>query len=333
MEQLIKQALKSLTKLGNSEHVALLSVEDHGVGVIVGGLNKGEFTLPGKRLEFKDTPLEKVISTKQAHTFHGTIIDSLPMPTHQDAGSGMGCLCIPLQDDNNKLVGLALLSQKSATPLSAGLMQVLNVLRPLMASILQTSMENEHLIQMATLDSLTGLYSRRYFEGRLQEEFTRFRRHGGVMSLLLIDVDRFKQINETCGYQEGNRVLQEVAKLINSSIRKEIDIPCRYGGEQFMLLLPNTNVDGAYVLAERVRKRCEQFRFNTSKGIPLKVTISVGIAHSVDIVHEETIDENGEIIVEGGPENLLTKEELLYRTDTMLYAAKQAGRNQIMVWW
>lgn len=333
MEQLIKQALKTLAKLGNSDQVALFSVEDNGVGVMAGGLNKGEFLLPGKRLEFKDTPLEKIISTKQAHTYPGTLVDSLPFPTYKETNNGLGCLCLPLLNDNTKLIGIALLSQKTASPLPTVQVQVLNLLRSLMAVILETAMETEHLIQMATTDSLTGLYSRRYFEGRLQEEFTRVRRHGGEMSVLLIDVDRFKQINETCGYPEGNRVLQELAKLISTTIRKEIDIPCRYGGEQFILLLPNTNVDGAYVLAERLRKRCEQQRFSTLKGIPLKVTISVGISHSMDIVHEEETSDNDEAVVPVAQVNLVTKEELLYRADTMLYAAKQAGRNQVMVWW
>ncbi len=332
MERLNKQLLMTLAQLGNSEQILLISLKDEKIGIIVGKLSKGEHSLLGKRLEFKNTPLEKVVSTRQTHTFPGTLLDGIPIPTYTETNSGFGCLCIPLLSEDNNVIGIALLTQKAGIPLPSEKLQILNFLRPLVSSIMGAMMETENLIQMATTDALTGLYSRRYFEGRLQEEFTRVRRHGGVMSILLMDIDRFKQINETCGYQEGNQVLQEVAKLIRTSIRKEIDIPCRYGGEQFILLLPNTDVDGAYILAERIRKRCELQRFTTQKGIPLKVTISIGIAHNVDIAHTE--EEEDEIAAQTvNPVNLLTKEELLYRADTMLHAAKQAGRNQIMVWW
>ncbi len=333
MEQLIKQTLYMLAKLCNSDQVILLNVEDNSIGVVIGGFNKGELALPGKTLKFKNTPLEKIVTTKQAHTYHADLVEELLIPTYKPSAHSIGCLCIPLLNDQNKVIGLALLSQKAGQPLPSDRAQILSLLRPLMASVINAAMENEHLIQMATTDNLTGLYNRRYFETRLQEEFTRIRRHGGGMSLMLIDVDRFKQINETCGYPEGNRLLQELAKLIALSIRKEIDIPSRYGGEQFILLLPSTEVDGAYVLAERIRKRCEQFRFMTLKGIPLKMTVSIGIAHSLDVVHQENIGADGEAVAEVAQVNLVTKEELLYRADTMLTAAKQAGRNQIMVWW
>lgn len=331
MERLIRQALNTLAKLSNSDYIALLTIEENNqVGVLSGGLSKGEFILPGRRLELKNTPLERIVLTKQSNTYPALLVDAVPLPTYQGTKESFGCLCIPLLNDTNtKVVGMILLSQKNIVPHNPERMQAFNALRGLLAAVLDISTESDDLIQMVTRDNLTGLYTRRYFESRLQEEFSRIRRHGGVMSLLLIDIDRFSQINETCGYQEGNRMLREIAKLVTGSIRKEIDIPCRYSSEQFILLLPNTDVDGAYVLAERVRKKCEQHRFTTQKGIPLKVTISVGIAHNVDVALEEAEGEGAQ----PGQVNLLSKEELIYRADMMLYAAKQAGHNQIMVWW
>jgi len=330
MERLIRQLLNTLAKLSNSEYIALLKVEESNLtGVLVGGLNKEEFVLPGRRLEFSNTPLERIIATKQINTYPAMLVEALPVPVYQGTKDSLGCLCMPfLNDDNTKVSGMALLLQKTIAPLPPERMQFLNASRDLFAAVMEMATESDYLIQMATKDSLTGLYSRLYFESRLQEEFSRVRRHGGVMSLLLIDVDRFKQINETCGYSEGNGMLQEIAKLISSSIRKEIDIPCRYGGERFTLLLPNTDVDGAYVLGDRIRKKCEQHRFTTQKGIPLKITVSIGIAHNVDVALDEAENE-----LVSPPVNLLSKEELIYRADMMLYAAKQAGRNQIMVWW
>ncbi|WP_349649213.1 sensor domain-containing diguanylate cyclase [Candidatus Parabeggiatoa sp. HSG14] len=326
MEQLLKQALETIVHLGNDKPVALLSVKDKYDGMVVGGWVKGEFILPSKDIKFKGTPLEKIITTKEAHTYPGTVMESLPFPSYKETNSGFTCLCLPLLGENKKVKGVAVIAQKRGDPLSSDRLQALSTLTPLIAAVVEASIEAERLIKLATRDGLTELYTRHYFETRLQEEFTRVRRHGGVFSLLMVDVDHFKQINDTCGYKEGNRVLQELAKLLDNSIRNEIDIPCRYAGKKFLLLLPNTDVDGAYVLGDRIRRRCEQHRFATQQGIPLKVTLSIGIAHNVDIAHHDD-DNNSTDIQE------VSKEELIHRADLMLYAAKQAGRNQVMVWW
>ena len=120
-----------------------------------------------------------------------------------------------------------------------------------------------------------------------------------------------------------------MANILNTSIRKEIDIPCRYSGKQFGILLPNTDVDGAYVLGERIRQRCEKQVFSTSQGIPVKITMSIGIAHNIEVAHEEVLQQN----TNQPPVTQISKEELMCRADLMLHAAKQAGCNQVMVWW
>jgi len=329
MERLIIQAIETVAHLCHKKPIALLSVEDKQKGIVVGGWIKGECILPHTTIQIKNTPLEKMFSTKQAHTYPGMVVESLPFPANKETKSGFSCLCLPLlSEDGNQLKGVLVIAQKRGVPITAAQLQTLDTVIPLIAAVVEASVENEQLIQLATRDGLTNLYARHYFETRLQEEFTRVRRHGGVFSMLMIDVDHFKQINDTCGYQEGNRVLQEVAKLLTNTVRIGIDIPCRYNGKQFTLLLPNTSVDGAYILADRIRKRCEYHRFMTQQGIPVKVTVSIGIAHNVDIAHDDNTDnQNTNQVTE------ISKEELIHRADLMLYAAKQAGRNQVMVWW
>ncbi len=333
MERLIRQAIETVANLCHKKPVALLSVEDKHKGTIVGGWIKGECILPHTTFQIKKTPIEKIILTKQAHTYSGIVVESLPFPADNETKSGFSCLCLPLLSEDGKLLkGVLVIAQKRGNPITTAQLQTLDTILPLIAAVVEASLENERLIQLATRDGLTNLYARHYFETRLQDEFTRVRRHGGVFSVLVIDVDHFKQINDTCGYKEGNRVLQEIGKLLTNTIRIGIDIPCRYNGKQFTLLLPNTSVDGAYILGERIRKRCESHRFTTEQGIPIKVTISIGIAHNVDIAHNEVIDEN----TDNQNTNSVTeisKEELIHRADLMLYAAKQAGRNQVMVWW
>jgi two-component system, cell cycle response regulator len=334
MERLMRRALEIIARLSDGKPITLLSVEEKHKGMVVGGFVKGELIFPNKKINLKGNPVEKMISAKEAHTYPGMVVESLPFPAPKDNKSGFSCLCLPLLNEKSQVKGIIIIAQKRGHPLAAERLNSLNTILPLIATVIETSLEHERLIQLATRDSLTELYSRPYFETRLQEEFTRVRRHGGVFSLLMIDIDRFKQINETCGYKEGNRVLQEVANLLNHSIRQEIDIPCRYAGKKFTLLLPNTSVDGAYILAERIRQRCEQNHFATRQGIPLKVTLSAGIAHNVDIAHEEMLDDDDESVQKDDVQpTAISKEELMHRADTMLQAAKTAGRNQVMVWW
>ncbi len=340
MEQLVKQSVNALARFGNSKQVMLLRIENSQNGVIMGALLNGKFVFPDEPIKLANTPLEKIILTKQTYTYPGTLVKSCPFPTYQETRSNFNCVCLPLLSEGNQAIGIGVIAQKIGISLSSERLQILNLLRPLIAAVLEANatvvtamMEKERLLQLATIDGLTELYTRRYFETRLQEEFTKVRRHGGVFSLLLADVDHFKQINDTCGYKEGNRVLQEIAKILNHCIRREIDIPCRYNGKQFIILLPNTDVDGAYILADRIRRSCEQHLFTTLQGIPLKVTLSIGVAHNIDIAHDEDMDEDAEVIEETAQVTEVSKEEVIYRADLMLHAAKQAGHNQVMVWW
>lgn len=340
MKQLIKQAVITLARFGNSKQVVLLKVETINNGIIIGAFLNGEFLFSNESIKLNNTPLEKIISTKQTYTYPGTVVKSIPFPIYQDSRSDFSCVCLPLLNEENQVIGIVILTQKIGISLSSERLHVVNLLRPLIAAIIETNVtmtellaERENLLQLSTIDSLTSLYTRRYFETRLQEEFTKVTRHGGVFSLLLIDIDHFKQINDTCGYKEGNRVLQEVAQILTHSIRKEIDIPCRYNGKQFGILLPYTDVDGAYILAERIRRGCEQHLFTTQQGIPFKVTLSIGVAHNIDIAHHEELNDSDRIVVESASVTEVSKEEVIYRVDVMLNAAKQAGHNQVMVWW
>jgi diguanylate cyclase (GGDEF)-like protein len=236
-----------------------------------------------------------------------------------------------MQDKRHPVIAIAVITQDKKFPINTDTLAMLTFMTPLLADALSTIFENQALYTQATVDKLTNLYTRHYFEIRLQEEMTRVRRHGGILSTMLIDIDSFKKINAQYGYQEGDRILQEVAKILTASIRREIDIPCRYAGEQFILLLPHTDVDGAYILGDRIRKRCEQNIFLTTKKDHVHITVSIGIANNVDVIRDE--DDMDAEPIELDKNSLISKEELLNRADIMLTAAKQAGRNHVMVWW
>lgn len=161
--------------------------------------------------------------------------------------------------------------------------------------------------RLATVDELTGIANRRRLFEMGQREFEYARRYDIPLAAILLDIDHFKKINDTYGHKSGDRVLEGIAALIKRSVR-EVDVFGRYGGEEFVLLLPQTNREAALEVAERLRSRVEALRFETDRGV-LQVTISLGVAMS-------------------RPE-LASLAVLIDRADQAMYAAKQAGRNRV----
>jgi diguanylate cyclase (GGDEF)-like protein len=160
------------------------------------------------------------------------------------------------------------------------------------------------LWDMAVTDSLTGLYVRRYFMVKLYEEVHRAERYNNILSLVMADLDRFKNINDTYGHDTGDRVLKEIGSFLQENVR-DVDMVARYGGEEFVILIPEAAKDAAYILSERLRKKFEKLKF---ENLP-QITISLGIA---------TYPFDGK-----------QPEDLLKNADAAMYAAKRAGRNQV----
>lgn len=164
--------------------------------------------------------------------------------------------------------------------------------------------KNEMLALMVITDGLTSLYNHKYMFERLENELLEAKRYKKELSLLMIDVDHFKRINDTYGHQSGDNVLAELAHMLKITFR-EIDIVGRYGGEEFMIILPETGNKEAVISAERVRSFVEKAVWDLDR---TKVTISVGVA---------TLKEEK------------TAEEFVEKADDMLYGAKNKGRNRV----
>jgi diguanylate cyclase (GGDEF)-like protein len=167
---------------------------------------------------------------------------------------------------------------------------------------------NAELDLISRTDVLTGLYNRRHLEEHLGQLFSAARRHGHGFAVVMLDIDHFKTINDSVGHAGGDIVLREVAARVRSSVRRE-DIPGRWGGEEFLLLLPFLDADGTRALGERLRTAVAATPVDFG-GRPIPVTVSLGGAAGVD---------------DGGPEALVR------RADAALYAAKHAGRNRVEV--
>jgi diguanylate cyclase (GGDEF)-like protein len=164
------------------------------------------------------------------------------------------------------------------------------------------------LVEMNHRDALTGTYNRRYFTCRLKEEFERHRRYRRPMSMLMIDIDHFKRVNDSCGHPCGDHVLKSVCGTIQSALRR-VDILARFGGEEFCCILPETPFDHSMVLAERIRALVESSSC-VHDGKIVRVTVSIGVPGPA------------------GPSD--THETLLKNADDALYRAKEAGRNRVV---
>ncbi|NVJ71439.1 MAG: diguanylate cyclase [Alphaproteobacteria bacterium] len=167
---------------------------------------------------------------------------------------------------------------------------------------------NQELTHLAMTDALTGCFNRRYFLNAADMELSRMKRHGYPVVVAMIDIDHFKDINDTYGHSVGDSVLADVAKVCDDTIRYE-DTMGRLGGEEFAVLLPVADDEGASGVLERLRQSVENLTFEGHEG--LRVTVSIGLS-------ELRADD-------------LTVEQGLKRADEALYAAKNQGRNQLMV--
>ena len=190
--------------------------------------------------------------------------------------------------------------------------------------------QETRLRHMVIRDGLTELYNRSYFFHRLNSEIERSRRYGRIVSILLMDIDNFKLFNDTFGHLAGDAMIQRVAEVFRSNIRRsetqpsyDVDIPCRYGGEEFAIILPEITAEGGYetalrlsekvvsnsalVVAERIRRQIEEAKLEENKG----VTISVGVATY--------------------PFHALTTDALVHAADVALYRAKDMGKNRVAI--
>jgi len=186
----------------------------------------------------------------------------------------------------------------------------------ILVNIISISIGNANLFQetkkLSLTDGMTNLHNYRYFEDRLNEEINRAKRHSKKVSLMILDIDHFKNYNDTLGHQAGDTVLRHLGKLLKATIRDE-DIVARYGGEEFCIILPGIQKDGIAALGERVRSKIEFEPFHKEEIQPGgKVTVSLGIATF--------------------PDDADDFHQLVEKADKALYRAKDMGRNQTVVY-
>ncbi len=212
-------------------------------------------------------------------------------------------ICSPLKFKEGTIGVINIVNKRSGNEFKDSDLSLLN----LIASQAAVTIENNKLYELSITDGMTRLFVHRYFQARLSEELLRARRYGLTLSLIMIDIDNFKKFNDTYGHQVGDTVIQKVAQSIRETVRTGIDIPCRYGGEEMSVILPETRPEEAYHTAERLRERIAGIVVPHSSG-DLRITVSIGVASYPVHSHD--------------------RETLIKVADKALYASKGNGKNR-----
>jgi len=307
VNELAAELLRPIPRALNTPYVSLLLPSN---GSFVSQFNNQLIGVePPSALELhQDSPIMKWLRENNG-PLSTKVIDTAPpfrnlaqaeRSAIQDCDIG---LLVPMWD-NSRIIGILALGPKKRGSYSRDDIALLTKV----CQELAVTMANAQLYSMTRdrvhTDELTGLLSHGYFHRRIDEEISRCSRFGNIFSVLFLDVDLFKSYNDAFGHLAGDDILREITRHIKGPIRS-IDIPCRYGGDEFAVILPESSLDDAYNVAERIRKKVETEM--DSKGIA--ITCSIGVA--------------------SWPTSGVTKEALLTAADSALYLSKQAGRNRV----
>jgi diguanylate cyclase (GGDEF)-like protein len=227
-----------------------------------------------------------------------------------DLSSGT-VLAFPLASRGNRvgvLIGLDREPSSRGPRLAVSMLRALRVLLEPAAAAVDNALLLKRAEALSVTDDLTSLYNSRYLNQVLRRETKRASRSGRPLSLLFIDLDGFKSVNDAHGHLFGSRALVEAAGVIRGSAR-ETDVVSRFGGDEFALILPDTGPEGAFAVGERIRHRIAAHRFLASDGLDIHLTVSVGVA---------TL-----------PDTASSPETLMQAADTAMYQVKQSGKNGI----
>lgn len=213
-------------------------------------------------------------------------------------------VCAPLKFKEGTIGVINIVNKRNGGKFNENELSLLN----LIGSQAAVTIENNKLYELSITDGLTKLFVHRYFQARLSEEILRARRYNLDVSMVMIDIDNFKKFNDTYGHQVGDIVLQKVASTIKETVRTGVDIPCRYGGEEMTVILPETNAKDAAHTAERIRAKIADISIPHENSF-LNITVSIGVASYPKQAHD--------------------KESLIKLSDQALYESKANGKNRV----
>ncbi len=279
-----------------NEHLENKTFSNH--NSLIGLVNQGDKSLSfidiSDRSKFRTVFDREIDFTVNVKNLKSTIIFPI---VNQDETS----------ENNNEVLGAVFISRKKKIEFNDEHKNLANVLIQQASKAITYSSNLKRISELAIKDGLSGLYNHRHFKEMLSNFVARALRYSEDLSVVIIDIDNFKMINDDHGHQAGDAIISETGVLIANSIR-EIDIAARYGGDEFAIVLPKTNESGALFVAEKIVKKIESSKILNSDKI--NITLSIGISSF--------------------PKNAMTQDGLIEKADIALYEAKSRGRNQII---
>ena len=232
---------------------------------------------------------------------------------HVDSATGFttrAVLCVPLKSKGKVLGVIELLNKLDGAVFDGRDLQVVSILADYAAIAIENARLYQRAEELAVTDDVTGIHNSRYFHQILERELNRALRYRRPLSVLFIDLDYFKAVNDTHGHQKGSQVLREVAQVLKTSIRS-VDLIARYGGDEFIVVLPDTDAATGAQLGERLRATVAKTEFLAPESLGLRLTASFGVA--------------------AYPDHAQTKEELIRFADQAMYRAKGGRRNAVYI--
>ena len=294
--------------------------------------------------------VERLLTDSYQHTFHGlSFIDADTSKLHianiperpvlgsripakynwlmnlDDCELYQSAALLPLKS-GGKIIGVQLLLSKDANRYNKNDgTTFLHKLAAMTAISIENCINRQRILKLGYQDGLTSAYNRRYFDERLKHEIDRSVRNKTDLVCLFIDIDFFKKINDNYGHQVGDIVLIKLVTLMRDQVRSS-DIVARYGGEEFAIILPDTGIQLAHEVAERIRSEVENQKLEINDHT-LGITVSIGLASLSQIRHQEGIQQKDQ------PQKITDSLDkiLLGKADEALYQAKQTGRNQVVI--
>jgi diguanylate cyclase (GGDEF)-like protein len=301
----LERVLEGLEVFVHSDRSAVLLTNDDGFEVAASrGFDEGR-TPRGAELPIEVHRLRSIVAEGRPHVFPQ---GGLPAPHDPPLSATSSCLAVPLVT-RGEAVGILTIERKDAPALGEGDLELAKSLGGQAAVAIDNARLFGEVRKQAITDPLTGLGNRRHFFNLAAQEIKHARRYGSAYSVMIIDIDHFKNVNDTWGHAAGDLALVEIASRIVGKVR-DVDIPARFGGEEFVVLLPETGIEGAKQAAERVRRAVGDTPVCVGAET-LTLTVSIGVATAQG--HDETLD------------------QVIRSADDALYAAKTAGRDQVIV--
>ncbi len=217
-------------------------------------------------------------------------------------------IAVPLKSKGKVLGVIELINEPTDERFTKDDLILLQTFSDFAAIAIENARYVEKIKELTIKDDVTKLYNSRYLQEALDREISRARRHNRKLSIIFIDIDHFKHVNDTYGHLVGSKVLAEFGELLRNSLR-EIDIPTRYGGDEYVIILPETDKEGARKVAERIREKLKEHTFLENEDYQIKITASFGIATY--------------------PDDALEKLDLLRLADNAMYRVKETTRDGI----